>query len=151
MNTASELSFEMGGAMNDKRIDIEAIARALGKSQRSGTGLMCCCPAHEDSNRSLSLKLENSKLLVRCSAGCEPLTILSVLRRLGLFDLAGEDSETIQSISENFFARRDIIAACLVHAASILGQCNSRAQMRTKQPHLNFFITTALKHLPELF
>ena len=37
-----------------------------------GDSYLCCCPAHDDKNPSLSVKLEGSRILLHCFAGCEP-------------------------------------------------------------------------------
>lgn len=44
------------------------------KEPRRGAGdsYMCCCPAHEDRNPSLSVRLEGERVLLHCFAGCEP-------------------------------------------------------------------------------
>ena len=53
---------------------------------------VACCPAHDDKNPSLSLKLQPDRVLVKCFAGC---TAETVCRALGLtvadlFDRTGE-------------------------------------------------------------
>jgi len=40
--------------------------------KKSGNGYMCHCPAHDDKNPSLSIKLENGRLFTHCFAGCTP-------------------------------------------------------------------------------
>lgn len=47
--------------------------------RRSGTGYVARCPAHDDSNPSLSVMEENGRILLRCHAGCATNTILETL------------------------------------------------------------------------
>jgi putative DNA primase/helicase len=64
----------------------EAIAKALG-GRKTGATWMARCPAHEDRTPSLSITDgDNSKVLVRCYAGCDQLDVIrraSSARRLG--------------------------------------------------------------------
>ncbi len=54
---------------------------------RNGEKAMSFCPAHNDrTNPSLSLRAENSKLLLHCFAGCQPEDIVSKVG-LGMQDL----------------------------------------------------------------
>ena len=47
-------------------------AASTGRKPPRGNGesYMCCCPAHDDNNPSLSLKVEPHAILVHCFAGC---------------------------------------------------------------------------------
>ena len=47
-------------------------------------GGMCRCPAHDDRNPSLSVRLGRSRLLFHCFAGCDAASIFAALKRLGL-------------------------------------------------------------------
>ena len=63
----------------------EAIARALG-GRRAGAAWMARCPAHDDREPSLSIAdVDNSKVLVRCHAGCEQERVIAALRGRGLW------------------------------------------------------------------
>ena len=63
----------------------EGIAKALG-GRRAGAGWMARCPAHDDREPSLSISRgEDGKVLVRCHAGCEQVTVIAVLRCRGLW------------------------------------------------------------------
>jgi hypothetical protein len=58
--------------------DFEEVLSRLDVVSRNGEKAMCFCPAHDDrSNPSLSLKAENSRLLLHCFAGCSPEDIVS--------------------------------------------------------------------------
>jgi hypothetical protein len=51
---------------------------------------MACCPAHEDSNPSLSIKEVDGKVLVRCHAGCSQVAVIDALKARGLWEAAPE-------------------------------------------------------------
>lgn len=64
--------------------EAEHITRALG-GRWSGRSGIACCPAHEDTNPSLSISQGTSgRLLLTCHAGCSFVAIRDVLRGLGL-------------------------------------------------------------------
>lgn len=67
-----------------KEVSAESIAFALG-GKRAGDGWSCKCPAHDDSNPSLSLNEKNGKVLVRCHAGCDQKSVIAALRERGLW------------------------------------------------------------------
>jgi DNA primase len=63
---------------NSPSFSAESIAKALGngKEQRTSNGWLTCCPAHEDSNPSLSIKdctdkYDRPDVSVKCFAGCD--------------------------------------------------------------------------------
>jgi putative DNA primase/helicase len=60
------------------------IARALGSACRSGTWWRCRCPAHASRGPTLALRDGGHGLIVKCFAGCNPLDVLTELRRHGL-------------------------------------------------------------------
>jgi putative DNA primase/helicase len=60
------------------------IAHAL-HGRKSGAGYMACCPAHSDSNPSLSIVERDGIPLVHCHAGCEQSTVVDALKALGLW------------------------------------------------------------------
>lgn len=66
-------------------VTAEQIAEALG-GRRNGTGWLCCCPAHDDKNPSLSVADgESGSPVVHCFAGCEQGDVLAALRDRGLW------------------------------------------------------------------
>src|SRR5271166_3415040 len=70
----------------------EAIAKALG-GRRAGAAWMARCPAHDDREPSLSIAdAKNSKVLVRCHAGCEQERVIAALRGRGLWAENGRRS-----------------------------------------------------------
>ncbi|MBK9171071.1 MAG: hypothetical protein IPM24_26930 [Bryobacterales bacterium] len=60
------------------------IAQALG-GRKSGSGWTAKCPAHQDTNPSLSLTDSNGKLLVCCHAGCPQRAVVDALQAMGLW------------------------------------------------------------------
>jgi putative DNA primase/helicase len=67
-------------------LNIELIAKQLGKARRIKEGWSCCCPAHSDTNPSLSLSWgkHHQKLLAYCFAGCSFDSILKALKKEGI-------------------------------------------------------------------
>ena len=64
----------------------ETIAKALG-GQRTGSGWVARCPAHDDRKPSLSItQARTGKTLVRCHAGCEQKQVIEALREKGLWE-----------------------------------------------------------------
>jgi hypothetical protein len=55
------------------------IVERLGGTWHGSYG-MCRCPAHEDSEPSLSIKQGHSSILVHCFAGCEGADVMSAIR-----------------------------------------------------------------------
>ena len=62
-----------------------AIAQGLGGKRAGRDTFMCCCPAHDDSNPSLSVSQKDGKVLVKCFAGCEQSAVIDALKGLGLW------------------------------------------------------------------
>ena len=64
------------------------IAGAL-EGKRSGRQFLARCPAHDDSNPSLSIAERNGKVLVKCFAGCEQADVIGQLKARGLWPESG--------------------------------------------------------------
>lgn len=63
----------------------ELIARALG-GRRCGSGWIARCPAHNDNNPSLHIRMgESGEVLVHCFAGCEQSSVIHALRARDLW------------------------------------------------------------------
>jgi hypothetical protein len=55
-------------------------------ARRNGSGWMALCPAHHDTNASLSIRSgHDRKVLVHCHAGCEQAQVIGALRSRGLW------------------------------------------------------------------
>nr|WP_320010551.1 DUF3631 domain-containing protein [uncultured Desulfobulbus sp.] len=68
------------------RAYVDRIAEALGGKQKPGGGWTCHCPAHDDTNPSLSVDLgDNGKVVVKCWAGCSQEEVISALQIRGLW------------------------------------------------------------------
>ena len=67
--------------------DLEAQGRAIvetrGGKWDARRGGMCRCPAHDDGDPSLSVRIGDTSLLFHCFAGCTGVDILQALRRSG--------------------------------------------------------------------
>ena len=84
--------------------DLEFLARALGgaKAQRTGSGWLTLCPAHDNTRTpSLSLNLgDEGRLLVKCHGGnCSGGDILDILRSRGLIEGRSSRRESAPKIS----------------------------------------------------
>lgn len=67
-----------------RMVTAEQIAEALG-GKRTGDGWLCCCPAHDDRNPSLSVGDGETGIVVHCFAGCAQGDVLAALRDRGLW------------------------------------------------------------------
>jgi 5S rRNA maturation endonuclease (ribonuclease M5) len=68
---------------------IEALERSGQRVTGSGRQRKATCPAHDDANPSLSITDGNSRVLVKCQAGCDTGDVLAALG-LTFADLGGE-------------------------------------------------------------
>lgn len=59
------------------------LCRNLGGTWQKDRGL-CLCPAHDDHNPSLSIRVGRSALLFKCFAGCDTRDVLRAIRHLRL-------------------------------------------------------------------
>lgn len=71
-----------------------SIAEALG-GRRSGSQYVARCPAHDDSNPSLSISEKDGRLLVKCHAGCEQTAVVFALRACGLWPDANTSGQWV--------------------------------------------------------
>jgi hypothetical protein len=88
--------------------DFEDVLDRLQIASRNGEKAMCFCPAHDDRNNpSLSLKVENGKLLLHCFAGCRPEDIVSEmgLEMKDLFTQGGGGSSIPSNMPARLHAR----------------------------------------------
>lgn len=58
---------------------IEDFLSRLEKVEQSGSGWVACCPAHGDSNPSLSVNESGGKILVHCHAGCSAQAVVDAM------------------------------------------------------------------------
>jgi len=77
----------MGRLPLDAEIRAKAIVETLGGVWRGSRG-ECRCPAHDDNDPSLSVRLGDSAILFHCFAGCDTGDVLKALHRLHLHDRA---------------------------------------------------------------
>jgi putative DNA primase/helicase len=75
-------------------MNAETIAKALG-GRKAGGAWTARCPAHDDRTPSLSIcDADDSKVLVRCHAGCDQERVISALRTGGLWTENGPRSHS---------------------------------------------------------
>ena len=53
--------------------------------RKSGASYVARCPAHDDRNPSLSLRVADGKVLVHCHAGCDQRIVIDALKAQGLW------------------------------------------------------------------
>ncbi len=70
-------------------MSVEFLARAL-DARRAGSQWMAPCPAHEDTNPSLSIRDIDGKILLHCHAGCSQRDIITALKARGLWESTSE-------------------------------------------------------------
>jgi hypothetical protein len=61
--------------------------------QKTSSGHIACCPAHDDHDPSLSVKEENGKVLLNCHAGCGTESVVHAIG-LEMKDLFAEDVDS---------------------------------------------------------
>ena len=87
-SVALTLVLACGGAGDE--MNAEALAKALG-GLKTGGSWMARCPAHDDSQPSLSVTdAADGKVLVCCHAGCAQRDVVAALRSRGLWEDAGQ-------------------------------------------------------------
>jgi len=59
--------------------NIHEILSKLSNVKKSGDGFTAICPAHDDKNNSLSIKQDDTAILLHCFAGCETKAIVSAI------------------------------------------------------------------------
>ena len=72
---------------------LNELAEAIGgPKERTGRGIMVCCPAHQDRSPSLHLSVGgDGRLLVKCFSGCGQAEVIAALRGRGLWPGAATD------------------------------------------------------------
>ncbi len=59
---------------------VEAVLALLPDARPSGNGYSACCPAHDDSNPSLSISEgDDGQALLHCHAGCDPADVIAAI------------------------------------------------------------------------
>lgn len=94
---------------------IQTILPRLGGVRKSGKGYTAKCPAHEDSNASLSItETDGCKVLIHCFAGCSAVMIMDSID-LQLSDLFPRVEHTALNKSSDgrFSARQAAVMASI--------------------------------------
>jgi hypothetical protein len=85
------------------------IVEGLGGKWSNGSG-MCCCPAHDDSSPSLSVRVGDTSLLFKCFSGCDTVAVIRALRSGGQVGRAGvrstDDSGLRKLVTDAGMAKR---------------------------------------------
>jgi putative DNA primase/helicase len=93
----SDKSYEGNHNLPDTS-SIGAVLARISKAKRSGNGWIASCPAHDDENPSLSVKLnEMGNVLLHCHAGCEFDDVIKSLRlaKQDLFPSTGKQGRLV--------------------------------------------------------
>ena len=69
----------------------ELLGRLKGVRESGDGSWVACCPAHDDSNPSMSVTARNGKILLHCHAGCQASEIVAAMG-LEMKDLFEDDS-----------------------------------------------------------
>lgn len=72
---------------------LDYIRRRVDSVEETASGYQGCCPAHDDSNPSLSFKEEDGKVLLNCHAGCPTEEVVDALG-LEMRDLFPDNADT---------------------------------------------------------
>jgi len=78
-----------------RNLDLESAAAELVKrlgGHWNGKFGLCRCPAHDDTDPSLSVRAGSRSLLFKCFAGCDTVAVLRAIRRLRL-DIPANDND----------------------------------------------------------
>lgn len=139
--------------------EARALVEALG-GRWTRRGAMCRCPTHEDSTPSLSVRVGDTALLLKCFSGCETVDILRALRCRGLFDgTVGQRLGEPEITASGGVGWRALAAALWTQSSSIEGTVAERylaSRGLTAARDMRFNARTALGpaphtvHLPAL-
>jgi putative DNA primase/helicase len=77
----------------------------------SGGNYLVCCPAHDDTSPSLSLRDGDRGLIVHCFAGCEARDVYRAIREKG-FDVEQDDTTRKPAKDSSEYRRRQADKAC---------------------------------------
>lgn len=68
------------------------------KAKPSGSGYLGHCPAHEDSNPSLSITQKDDKILLHCHRGCSQLDVITALKSQQAWHAQTEPTPPVQYV-----------------------------------------------------
>lgn len=71
--------------------------------KRTGQSFKACCPAHDDQTPSLSIRLKDGRILVKCFAGCSAEAIVGAMG-LTMRDLFDDDASSYERARAKFAA-----------------------------------------------
>ena len=133
------------------RADLRSIAADLTKSLGGYTtrsGAMCRCPAHEDRQPSLSVRIGTKALLFKCFAGCDTQDVLRALGRVDRRALArGEGGADVGLAAREAYLReraRDIWDSSVPILGSVAQDYLAARGINAPSPALRFHRRTPL-------
>src|SRR4051812_362974 len=103
------------------------------KGRKCGKGWLARCPAHADSNASLSIRESGDKVLVHCFTGCEQSSVIAALRDIGLWPEPSK-ARTSHPTERDPDWPADLRAAEHWRVSSLLMADAALEQMRTTDP-----------------
>lgn len=77
-------------------VNAQDIAEAL-SARKVGSEWVALCPAHDDRNPSLSIRVRDGRVLVHCHAGCSQASVLAALRERGLWNTSPSATDHVAS------------------------------------------------------
>lgn len=93
---------------------VDRMVHAL-NGKRKGDQWLCHCPAHDDENPSLGVKLSNDgQILVKCYRGCTQASVISALRIRGLWPTTHDRIHQSTNTTEYIYMNRDLQPALKV-------------------------------------
>jgi hypothetical protein len=116
------------------------IVEGLGGKWSNGSG-MCCCPAHNDSSPSLSVRVGNKSLLFKCFSGCDTVAVMRALRSGGQVDRDGvkstDEREPRRIVTDSGMAKR-LWDATVQIAGTIADTYLDRRHIIVRSPEIRF-------------
>ena len=103
----------------------EDLATALG-GKRDGTQFIACCPAHDDSTPSLTIRDgDDGRILVYCHGGCSNADVINVLKTMDLWPSPTREENHPRSVSSSREEKAPATFPNLESLQSFLGKTGS--------------------------
>lgn len=103
----------------------EDLAAALG-GKREGTQFVACCPAHEDSTPSLTIRDgDDGRILVYCHGGCSNAAVINILKTMDLWPSPRREESHPRSVSSSRKEKAPATFSNLESLRSFLGKTGS--------------------------
>lgn len=115
-----------------------SIAQQCEQAVKTSSGWQACCPAHDDSTPSLSIAASDTKVLLKCHAGCPPAQIVAALglTMAHLFtDVWASGSRARQSRKEEAVYHYVNLDGTVVHETVRYRNADGGKTFRQRRPH----------------